>query len=104
MRLIGLLFIIVLTACSNTLDNSTEYKNIQELNDLPIPSSATEVDKKSTEDLKNYEIPQTFENFNVSYQEKLKDEGWKITEVESNKVISVEKNNTKQCFRGPISR
>ncbi|WP_256021659.1 hypothetical protein [Paenibacillus kribbensis] len=74
---------------------STEYENVQELNNLPVPSTAIEVAEKSARDLNNCKIPQFFENFNASYQEKLKNEGWEITEVESNKVISVEKNNIK---------
>ncbi|KJD46484.1 hypothetical protein [Paenibacillus terrae] len=100
MRLICLVLLIILASCSNVTDSSTkeastEYENVQELNNLPVPSTATEVDGKSSRDLKNYKIHQSFENFNASYQEKLKGEGWGIIEVESNKVISVEKNNIK---------
>ncbi|MEC0233522.1 hypothetical protein P4H71_04025 [Paenibacillus kribbensis] len=89
---------MILASCSNVTNSSThevntEYGNVQELNNLPVPSTAIEVDKKSAKDLKNYEVPQPIENFNAAYQEELKGEGWEITEVESNKVISVEKNN-----------
>ncbi|WP_404591916.1 hypothetical protein [Paenibacillus sp. RC73] len=98
--MICLVLLIILASCSNVTDSSTkevstEYENVQELNNLPVPSTAIEVDEKSARDLKNYKIPQSFENFNASYQEKLKGEGWEITEVESNKVISVEKKNIK---------
>jgi hypothetical protein len=101
MRLICLILLIILASCSNVTNSSThevntEYENVQELNNLPVPSTAIEVDKKSAKDLKNYEVPhQPFDNFNAAYQEELKGKGWEITEVESNKVISVEKNNIK---------
>ncbi|WP_256873534.1 hypothetical protein [Paenibacillus kribbensis] len=100
MRLICLVLLMILTSCSNvtnssTQEVSTEYENVQELNNLPVPSTAIEVDEKSAKDLKKYKVPQPFENFNAAYQEELKGEGWELTEVESNKVISVEKNNIK---------
>ncbi|AZH28734.1 MULTISPECIES: hypothetical protein [Paenibacillus] len=100
MRLICLVLLIILASCSNVTDSSTqevstEYENVQELNNLPLPSTAIEVDGKSAKYFKIYEVSQPFENFNAAYQKELKDEGWEITEVESNKVISVEKNNIK---------
>lgn len=100
MRLFCLVLLILLASCSNTTnppmdEGSMEFENIGELNNLPIPTNATEVGNNSTEDLKTYEVPQGFEKFNTAYREKLKNEDWVITEVESNKVIAVEKNNIK---------
>ncbi|SEO50918.1 hypothetical protein SAMN04487895_108132 [Paenibacillus sophorae] len=99
MRLILILCFIALTACSNITNNSSVesivFEYVQELNNLPIPENASEIENRSAIDLKSYEVPEKFEVLNKAYIKKLTDEGWSITEIESNKVMRVMKDNSK---------
>ncbi|AIQ14186.1 hypothetical protein PDUR_21400 [Paenibacillus durus] len=71
------------------------FEYVQELNNLPIPENASEIENRSAIDLKSYEVPEKFEVLNKAYIKKLTDEGWSITEIESNKVMRVMKDNSK---------
>ncbi|WP_233277407.1 hypothetical protein [Paenibacillus durus] len=99
MRLILVLCFIALNACSNITNHSSVesivFEYVQELNNLPIPENASEIENRSAIDLKSYEVPEKFEVLNKAYIKKLTDEGWSITEIESNKVMRVMKDNSK---------
>jgi len=89
---------VLLASCdgrSAKVEPEPTYHDVQELGGIPVPDEAKQTALDPAEKSGYYEIPRPFEQFHAAYRDKLKQEGWKVTEIEGNKVVSAEKNDTK---------
>ncbi|WCT56513.1 hypothetical protein PQ456_02975 [Paenibacillus kyungheensis] len=96
MRFLLICFVVLLASCSNSTSSQPSkdtFSYVAELNNLPVPSSATEVATISDNDLKNYKVPETFDTLTTDYIAKLKQDKWNVQPIESNKVLSIEKDS-----------
>lgn len=100
MRSVFLILIaaVLLTSCdgrSAKVEQEMNYHDVQELGGVPVPDEAVPVTLDAARNLGSYEVSRPFEKFHAAYHDKLKQEGWKVTEVEGDKVVAAEKNDTK---------
>ncbi|WP_037285392.1 hypothetical protein [Saccharibacillus sacchari] len=98
MRFMLVVLIVLLTACGSQTDpveQESQYRYVEELGGIPVPVEAKQLAFDAERKAGKYEVPQDYDSFHVSYHDKLDQEGWTLTEIESSKVISVEKNGKK---------
>ncbi|OWR31131.1 hypothetical protein CDO73_08320 [Saccharibacillus sp. O23] len=100
MRSIFLILIaaVLLVSCdgrSAEVEQELTYHDVQELGGIPVPDEAKQTALDPAAQSGYYEVSRPFETFYADYHDKLKQEGWKVSEVESHKVVAAEKNDTK---------